>query len=211
MDISLNFSLIFSILGLHLLAVMSPGPDFILVTKNSLSSSRKAGVYTALGISLGLTLHIAYSLAGLGVLLIHSPSFFRALQIIGGSYLAYIGVMSLYSLIKHKHTKIAQESSDQGISNKKALRMGFFTNIFNPKVGLFFVSIFTQFFEQRETLGTKSVVAILLTLVTFIYFAIVSYAITSPKIKMLYLKVEHYIEFFFSIALLLLAGKVLLS
>ncbi len=206
----INISLIFSILGLHLLAVMSPGPDFILVTKNSLTYTRKAGVYTAIGIALGLTIHISYSLAGLGVLIVHSPQFFRVLQIIGGTYLSYIGVMSLISLFKSKHTKIAEDiDTKQELSHWRALQMGFFTNVFNPKVGLFFVSIFSQFFTKEESLATQIIIAFLLTFVTFLYFALVSYAITHVKIKMLYLKVEHFIEFTFSLIILALAFTIL--
>ncbi len=210
MAIDINFSLIFSILGVHLLAVMSPGPDFVLVTKNSLSYSRKAGIYTALGIGLGLTIHIAYSLAGLGLILTHNRILFRVIQIIGAVYLTYIGVVSLYAVIKNKHQKLAEDSRDsQDIHWNKALKMGFLTNLFNPKVGLFFVSIFTQFFQHSESTATKSIVALALTLVTIIYFSIVSYGITIPKIKMLYLKVEHFIEVIFSLALLSIATSIL--
>lgn len=210
MAIDINLPLIFSILGVHLLAVMSPGPDFVLVTKNSLSYSRKTGIYTALGIGLGLTIHIAYSLAGLGLILTHNRILFRVIQIIGALYLAYIGFNSLYSAIINKQQKISKASGHHlNMSWNKALKMGFITNLFNPKVGLFFVSIFTQFFQHSETIATKSIVALSLTIITILYFSMVSYGITVPKIKMLYLKVEHFIEVIFSLALLFIATKIL--
>ncbi len=210
MAIDINLSLIFSILAVHLLAVMSPGPDFVLVTKNSLSYSRKAGIYTALGIGLGLTVHIAYSLAGLGLILAHNKILFRVIQIIGALYLAYIGLNSFHSLFIKKQQDISNSKDRQlDMSWKRALKMGFLTNLLNPKVGLFFVSVFTQFFQHSETIATKSIVAVSLTIITMLYFSIVSYGITVPKIKMLYLKVEHFIEVIFSLALLFLATKIL--
>jgi len=210
MAMDINLSLIFSILGVHLLAVMSPGPDFVLVTKNALSFSRKAGIYTALGIGLGITIHITYSLAGLGLVLTHNRILFRVIQIIGALYLGYIGVLSLYAVITNKHQKLAKaENLEADLPAAKALRMGFITNVFNPKVGLFFVSIFTQFFQHSQSIATKTIVALSLTLVTIIYFSLVSYGITIPKIKMLYLRIEHFIEIIFSLALLAIATSLL--
>jgi RhtB (resistance to homoserine/threonine) family protein len=207
-----NYPLIFSILTVHILAMMSPGPDFLLVTKNALSYSRKAGVYTALGIGLGLTIHISYSLAGLGLILTHNRIIFRVLQIIGGTYLAYIGVSSLYTLSKNRNKNFIRPnkaSHKKDIKWNSALKMGFLTNLFNPKVGLFFISIFTQFFQHKESSVTKAIVATLLTLVTILYFSLVSYGITIAKIKNLYLKAEYFIEFFFALALLGLSVSVL--
>src|SRR3989344_5836798 len=57
---------------LHFLALMSPGPDFIMVTRNSLSYSRKVGILTALGLSLGMVVHVTYSLVGLAYIISQS-------------------------------------------------------------------------------------------------------------------------------------------
>lgn len=234
MNFEVNLPLVFSILGVHLLAVMSPGPDFILVTKNSLTFSRKAGIYTALGIALGLIVHITYSLTGLGLLLKHNQNLFRIIQIVGGSYLAYIGLSSLYSLFKkmRENDKVKSLSSSiaydydsetevklkefnhehtiSDISIKKAITMGWITNVFNPKAGLFFVSIFTQFFEDKETILTKIIVAFAITIVTFLYFSLVSIGITTQSVKEKYLQLEFIIEFIFSCIILILAASILI-
>jgi threonine/homoserine/homoserine lactone efflux protein len=72
-------SLILPILGIHLLALMSPGPSTILIIKNSLGNSRKAGLATALGIGIGESIHVLYSILGLGYIISQS---IMALQII---------------------------------------------------------------------------------------------------------------------------------
>lgn len=79
----------------HLFAVMSPGPDFAVVTKNSLLHSRKTGIYTSLGIALGISVHIAYSLLGIGLVISKSAVLFSIIKYLGAGYLVYIGYLSL--------------------------------------------------------------------------------------------------------------------
>ena len=57
------------VVTITLLAVISPGPDFAMVTRNSLMLSRRSGVLTALGIGLGVTVHVSYTLLGVGLLI----------------------------------------------------------------------------------------------------------------------------------------------
>lgn len=208
----INHSLIFNILGLHLMAVMSPGPDFVLITKNALSYSRSTAIYTALGIAMGLSIHLIYSLAGLGLILQHNQKLFRTIQIIGALYLAYIALSSIIGMIKkRKNLKLNGKAVEISISPLSAIKMGFFTNLFNPKVGLFFVSIFTQFFQETESTATMMVVALGIIIVTFVYFSMVSIAITIPKLKEAYLRVEFFIDAFFAVVLLSLSISILSS
>src|SRR5438105_1483157 len=87
--------LILTIAGIHLLAVMSPGPDFIMTSRNSLRYSRRTGIYTSLGLSLGTAVHITYALVGLGLLIAQSAALFNAIKLIGAAYLLFIGYKAL--------------------------------------------------------------------------------------------------------------------
>ena len=78
-----------------LLAVISPGPDFAMVTRNSLTLSRRAGVLTALGIGLGVLVHLTYTLLGVGLLIEQSLWLFNAIKLVGAAYLIYLGVTML--------------------------------------------------------------------------------------------------------------------
>jgi threonine/homoserine/homoserine lactone efflux protein len=79
----------------HLFAVMSPGPDFAVVTRNSLFNSRKVGIYTSLGIALGIMVHVTYSLLGVGLLISRSILLFNIIKFVGAAYLIFIGYKSL--------------------------------------------------------------------------------------------------------------------
>ena len=87
-------SLLGLILALHLMAVSSPGPDFFLVLKNSIQYGKKAGIYLSLGIALGVSIHIIYSLTGVAVLLKKSPSLFKIVKTLGAFYVIYLGIKS---------------------------------------------------------------------------------------------------------------------
>ena len=79
----------------HLLAAASPGPDFAYVTRQSLVHGRKAGLLASAGIALGLSIHIAYSAAGLAAVIAHSAHWMTAIKLAGGCYLLYLGIRGL--------------------------------------------------------------------------------------------------------------------
>ncbi|WP_438884465.1 LysE family translocator, partial [Bacillus cereus group sp. BC22] len=79
------------VVTITLLAVISPGPDFAMVTRNSLMLSRRSGVLTALGIGLGVTVHVSYTLLGVGLLIRQSLWLFNAVKLVGAIYLIYLG------------------------------------------------------------------------------------------------------------------------
>ena len=86
-----------AVITITLLAVISPGPDFAMVTRNSLLLSRRAGVLTAVGIGLGVLVHVAYTLLGLGLLIQQSLWLFNAIKLLGAAYLVYLGLKMLRS------------------------------------------------------------------------------------------------------------------
>src|SRR5690606_17310996 len=75
----------------HLLAVISPGPDFAVVIRNSVSAGHRAGLYTAVGVGCAIFLHVTYSLLGIGLIVSQSVWLFNLLKLVAGAYLLYIG------------------------------------------------------------------------------------------------------------------------
>ena len=79
------------ITSVHLLAAASPGPDFVLVSQQTLAKGRRTGLICSVGITLGLSIHIIYSVLGLATLIAHSQPLLTAIKWLGGSYLIYLG------------------------------------------------------------------------------------------------------------------------
>ena len=74
-----------------ILATISPGPDFAMVTRNSYLHGRDAGMLAALGIALGVQVHVFYTMFGVALIIAHSPALFTAIKIAGALYLIVIG------------------------------------------------------------------------------------------------------------------------
>lgn len=77
------------------LAVISPGADFAMVTRSSYAQGRKAGLAAAVGIALGVQVHVLYTVLGIAVIISQSPALFMAMKVLGAGYLIYLGYQSL--------------------------------------------------------------------------------------------------------------------
>ncbi|MGW3651596.1 LysE family translocator [Streptomyces sp. NPDC000878] len=119
--------------------VAMPGADFTVVVRNALVS-RRAGVACALGITGGLLLHTALAVAGVAAVLTAVPALFRALQLLGGAYVLYLGARTLWSLRGRR-----EEMADEARVAVRPLRQGFVTNALNPKAPITFLSLLPQF------------------------------------------------------------------
>jgi threonine/homoserine/homoserine lactone efflux protein len=120
---------------------ITPGNDFIFVVTQTFKGGAKAGVISSFGISLGLLLHVSASVLGLSILLSRSIVVYDLIKWLGGAYLIYLGIRSILSKSRDMVTGINPEK----VSTRKLLSQGFLTNVFNPKVALFFLSFLPQF------------------------------------------------------------------
>jgi len=203
----------FSLIGLvfitHILAVMSPGPDFLMVLKNAMQYNRKIAVYTALGISIGIGVHITYSLAGIAYILKHNRNIFNLIKITGALYIIYIGVKIWLEQKRNIITNTGQNSPM--INAKQAIKIGFFTNILNPKVSLYFLSLFSVIIPQNTPLYTLIAISVMLIVITFLWFSFISFVLTTPKSLQVYQKYEQIIAKLFAVILIVLGLSILFN
>lgn len=193
----------------HLLAVISPGPDFIMITRNSLVYSRRTGVYSAVGLGLGILVHITYSLIGIGLIIANSIVLFNIIKFIGAGYLIYIGYKSLTS--KSSKTDIKVRDHKKDISILAALRIGFITNVTNPKATLFFLSLFTLIVTPQTPLFIKILMGAEMALVTSAWFILVAYLASHYLVKDRISGIQHFAEKFIGVVLIALGIKVAFS
>jgi RhtB (resistance to homoserine/threonine) family protein len=205
----IDFSLIASVTLIHLLAVISPGPDFFMALKNSLSYSRKTGIYTAIGFGLGIAVHIFYSLAGLALLISKSVLVFSVIKYLGVAYLLYIGIMSFIS--KPKNISIENQTHLQGISALKAIRIGFLTNVLNPKATLFFLSLFTLVISPDTATETLILLSSILIINTILWFSFVAVFFTQKQIRIVYNRYQEVFSKVFGGVLITIGLKIAFS
>lgn len=193
----------------HLLAVMSPGPDFAMISRNSLLYSRKTGIYSAIGLAFGILVHVAYSLVGIGFVISQSIVLFSFIKFLGAGYLIFIGYKSLKAKPRKLNNYQLLERND--MDRLAAIRMGFLTNALNPKVTLFFLSLFTQVISPKTPLFIQTLYGLEMSVMTFVWFTFVASVLSHQAVKIKFSSIHHHIEKIFGIILIALGAKIALS
>ncbi|MEI6275531.1 MAG: LysE family transporter [Prolixibacteraceae bacterium] len=194
---------------LNLLAAVSPGPDFVMTVRNSLCYSRRAGIFTAIGISLGLLVHLFYCAAGIGYIISKSILLFSIIKLLGAGYLIYMGIGSILS--KGSRLDMMNVQSGADLTWFQAFRMGFLTNVLNPKATLFFLSLFTLVIGNSTPLYVVLTISLIIVLTALIWFTIVSIFFTQQRVQKAFLKYEKGINWVLGGFLVLLGIKIALT
>jgi RhtB (resistance to homoserine/threonine) family protein len=124
---------------------LTPGPDVFYIVTNALRSGARAGIVAGLGITAGCFVHIGAAALGVSTLLATSAHAFTVLKFIGAAYLLYIGLRMLFSKASPTRDLVAMAASAQPRNLKAVFLGGFWTNVLNPKVALFFLAFVPQF------------------------------------------------------------------
>ena len=129
---------------------LTPGADTMYILTRSITQGRKAGIYSVLGITTGGLIHTTLAAFGLSIILAKSAFAFNTIKYIGVAYLVYLGIKMIIdknNLFDNKTQKI--ETTDLF----KIYRQGLITNVLNPKVALFFLSLLPQFINPHYANG----------------------------------------------------------
>ena len=201
-----NLTLIGTVTLIHLLAVMSPGPDFIMAVKNSLTYSRRTGIWTAVGFGLGISVHIFYCIAGLALIISKSILLFSVIKYFGAAYLIYVGVKCLLS--KSGQIDVGENQKKSDIFPVAAVRMGFLTNVWNPKVTLLFLSLFTLVITPGTPASVLGIVSVIMIANTTLWFSLVATFLTHKKIRGVFERFQSKFNKFFGVLLVAIGLKV---
>ena len=202
-------SLIGTVALVHLLALISPGPDFIMCVRNALTYSRKTGIYTAVGFGAGISIHIIYCVAGLALIISQSIIIFNFFKFLGAGYLIYIGFKSITS--KSSHLEIKDQEKKKDISPLAAIKIGFLTNALNPKATLFFLSLFTMVISPNTPGIIMGILSAIMIIETVIWFSLVSIFMTQKRIRSAFEKSQNIFNRTLGGLLILLGVKVALT
>ncbi len=199
-------SIFLTVALLHLFAVASPGPDFVLVSRQSFRYGRTVAIWTSVGIAIGILFHVILSLTGLSLLLQNQPYLFWYLKLAAALYIGYLGFASLISKdpVNLQKNSIGQE--DRYI---KSISTGFLTNVLNPKAFIFFITVFTLVINKDTGIVTKSLLGIYMSMATFIWFTFISILLTNQKATERFEKSIPWLEKITGLFLLILAIQII--
>jgi threonine/homoserine/homoserine lactone efflux protein len=159
-------------LGVSAIVIVTPGPDTALTIRSSLMGGRRAGIFTALGVSSGQAIWTLASAVGIAALLAASEPAFLAVKIAGAAYLIWLGLQALIAAVRGRRGEMAARES-RPLEPRRAFRQGLLSNLGNPKMAAFFPSLLPQFAHSFSALLALGFVFCLLTLVWLTAYAIV--------------------------------------
>lgn len=192
----------FTIGTVVLFSAMLPGPDFAMVTKNTLFHSRRSGILTSFGIGAAVLIHISYCALGLAIVISRSPLLFSIIKYCGAAYLIYLGMNSWLS--RNANSSVATEPLNQKspISDFASFRQGFLCNILNPKATMFFLALFTLIIDPETPPQLMLVYLAEILVVVIGWFSVLTIILSHHRIAYLLSKSEKYIAMLLSIFLI---------
>ena len=183
----------FTVALIHLLAVASPGPDFAVVVRESVTHGRRAGMFTAFGVGTAIFLHVGYSLLGIGIIVSQSIVLFNALKWLAAAYLLYIGIKAL----RARPADPAAVAANLVVGERTArgaFTSGFVTNGLNPKATLFFLSLFTVVINPHTPLSIQAGYGVYLAVATGAWFCMVAMLFSHQRVRTGFARMGHWFD-----------------
>ncbi|MBJ6610694.1 MAG: LysE family translocator [Candidatus Thiothrix moscowensis] len=198
----------FSLLTICLMGAMFPGASLALVLRNTLNYSRLHGMVTGISHALGIGLYALLSVLGLVLLLQQSPLLVEAISYAGAVYLLWLGYQGL---IAKAHTGRHAAIQTHQATLLDAARDGLLMALLNPKVGLFFLALFSQFVQENMSFAAKIVFVSTITLVDGGWYVLVASVLSRSRLLDTLRQQQVWVERILGGILILLALKILLG
>ncbi|AEF43317.1 homoserine/threonine efflux pump [Serratia sp. AS12] len=179
----------------HLIALMSPGPDFFFVSQTAASRSRREAMMGVVGISLGIVVWAGVALMGLHLILQKMAWLHQIIMVGGGIYLCWMG----WQLLRSARSQNAQSApaEEVKVALPKAGRSfirGFLTNLSNPKAVIYFGSVFSLFVGDDVGAGARWGLFLLIIAETFVWFSLVAVVFALPAMRRGYQRLAKWID-----------------
>ena len=168
-----------------------PGADMALVARSVLAHGRRAGYVTSLGICTGLWVHAVASALGLSAILMTSAALFSTVKLAGALYLVALGVLSLRRALGPSPAAPTVAPGRTARDARRAFAQGLLSNLLNPKVALFYLTLLPQFVRPADNVLARSLLLAgvhvligLAWLVAYTYFlGRLSAALRRPRVR----------------------------
>ena len=174
---------------LHLFAVASPGPDFLLVTRQCLRFDRTVAIWASAGIATGILFHSFIAITGVTLIISSNPEVFNWLKVLASIYIAYLGYLSIFK----SSTSVSEQDKKDNENYVGSFTLGLITNILNPKAILFFITVFTAVVDASTTRLLLGLYGLYMSITTFIWFTAISYIFSNQGLRDRY---KQFIPFF---------------
>lgn len=177
--------------AVQLLAAMSPGPAFLIVTRVSVGESRRAALAAASGVAMATLIWAIAATLGMHVLLAEAAWLYDVLRLVGGAYLVWLAVQAW----RHADRALPSATDDLAcMSAWQAWRLGFGTNLANPKVIVFFGSIFVALFTTDTPGWVRAVALVIVAANETGWYVLVALLFSSRAAQAAYRRAKRWID-----------------
>lgn len=177
----------------HLVALMSPGPDFFFVSQTAVSRSRKEAMMGVLGITFGVMIWAGVALLGLHLILEKMAWLHTAIMVGGGLYLCWMGYQMLRGALKKGEPSTETPEVELARGGRSFVK-GLLTNLANPKAIIYFGSVFSLFVGDSVGSHERMGIFVLIALETFAWFAVVASLFALPTMRRGYQRLAKWID-----------------
>ncbi|PMM58044.1 LysE family translocator [Vibrio splendidus] len=179
----------------HFLALLSPGPDFVIVVKSAVRNKGTKALGVAFGIASANAVYIALCLVGVGSILAASVSVMIALKIVGGLFIVYLAVQAIRAKkCNYNNIDVVPENASSQTTFLKEFITGFLSGALNPKNLLFYLSLFTVVLNNDVSFMFKLGLGVWMTVVVFVWGAAIIFLLSAPKVRREFTRVAYYID-----------------
>lgn len=199
---------IFTILIMNGAILLIPGVNFLLIAKHSLLSGFSVGMRCAMGITGAIMFHVILSAFSISVLLKNYPALFELIRYGGAAYLIYLGTCFLISAYRERIPDSSAFSS-LDIKTSEAFRAGFFVDLLNPFVSIFYLSLFSTLMMVNGSLFELTCYALTIFVITFSWFGFVAFFFAQKRMQGYFQGKNHYIQVLSGIAMYYFSCKVI--
>jgi len=180
----------------HFLALLSPGPDFLLIVKTSIKNGGRKSTGIAAGISSANAIYIALCIIGIGHALAASLKIMIALKVMGGLFLIYLAAQALRAK-KGDYKKLALADNPGALLNTswgKEFLTGFMSGILNPKNLLFYLGLFSLVLTGDVGLPFKIFLGVWMTAVVFLWDVAIIYFLSTSQVRRQFAGLAYYLD-----------------
>ncbi|AQS35635.1 putative threonine efflux protein [Shewanella psychrophila] len=213
----MELQLLISLAIIHSVALASPGPDFALVVKMASQESRATAIASAVGISVAILLHSLLSVTGVSLIIKSSDLLFVAVQLIGASYLGWMGIGAIRGTVSQWRKKVSPQDLDNachlGLSIKQGFFQGLYTNLLNPKAMVFFITLFSAMITPDINFITKVSAVFIMLILSLAWFVFIALVLSKPLIQLKVKRASPVINLvtgilFISVAIVIVSGVI---
>jgi len=175
----------------HLMGLLSPGPDFFYVSRAAATHSRRTAIYGVIGITIGVTIWATAAVLGLAIVFKTMPALQGVVMVLGGSYLFYLGV----KMARVTTNAVFDETNlVQNTASKNEIIKGLLVNLSNAKVVIYFSSVMSFVLVNITETRQMLTALLIITIETFVYFYVISLLFSRPFAKRFYSRYSRYID-----------------